>query len=142
MSKPDERIVPVGELMKNAAMRRDDIARDRRADWRQTVTTQHTVLATLAGLQVTALTLFSAFSHGSRDVWQKLFFVLSLVSFVIIVVCLVFIAEHERKDAFDSSQVTELQRNRENKVRRTLNVITVVNALAIAALLTVSFLKG
>lgn len=119
-----------------------DNERARRTDWRQTVTTQHTVIATLAGLQVTALTLFTALNKGSHSFWQKLFFIVSMILLVIIVACLIFIAEHERKDAFDSSKITDENRNRENFLRSVLNKVTLLNAVAIAALLIISYLES
>lgn len=118
-----------------------DRENERRRDWRQTVTTQHTVLATLAGLQVTALTLFTAFTKETPNLWQKLLFIASLIFLVTIIACLVFIAEHERKDAFDSSKITDPQRNKENKARYILNKVTMLNAIAVAVLLIISYLQ-
>lgn len=130
----------VHKVLKDAELLRREIERARKADWRQAVSSQHTVLATLAGLQVTALTLFSAFSDTGRTCWQKLFFVTSLIAFVVIVFCLTLMAEHERRDAFNSGQVTDKQRNHENTLRRVVNWATISNGVSIALLLTLSYL--
>lgn len=131
----------------SAMIRRgEDIQREneraRHEDWRQAVTAQHTVLATIAGLQVTALTLFAAFGNHSHSVLQVVFFGLSLLFLATIVVCLVFVVEHERRDAFDSHQVDNRERNLENRMRKILNLSTGFNAITITALLFVTYIAA
>jgi len=112
----------------------------RRQDWRQTVISQHSLHATLAGLQVTALILFVTFYGESIFLYQDILFTFAIVAILIQVYCLVSISEHERRDAWNSANVTDEERNKENLLRSWLNYATIFSIIFISFLLTLSIL--
>ena len=109
------------------------------AFWVQTVISQHSVHATVAGLSVTALTLFASFNSDLSD-WQKILFILALIALSVQVGCLVFMSEHERRDAYPGSNVTDDEREKENVARLMLNLAAVGAFITIVGLLIITVL--
>lgn len=110
----------------------------RQQTWLQTVVSQHSIHATLAGLEINALILFVTFFRDSFNDLQKILFVLELVSICISVWCIIWMVEHERKDAYDSSQISNNEREKENCVRFILNWTNKLSVVIVALLLIIS----
>ncbi len=113
-------------------------ALQRKQDWRQAVVSQHSVHANLTGMQVAALTIFIGFSISSFNVIQKTLFGLAIGMILIQTVCLIFIAEHERQNAY--SPKSDKGNEKENKLRLTLNWSSVFSTTFISGLLIYSVL--
>lgn len=113
----------------------------RQQTWLQTVVSQHTIHATLSGLEINALILFTTFYRNTLTDFQRALFVLALLLICISVWCIVWMVEHERREAYDSGQVTDEERNKENRIRKILNYSSRLSIILVALLLVISILK-
>jgi len=93
----------------------------RQQTWLQTVVSQHAIHATLSGLEINALILFATFYKNTLTDLQKALFILSLILICVSVWCIIWMVEHERREAYDSGQVTDKERETENYIRMILN---------------------
>jgi cbb3-type cytochrome oxidase subunit 3 len=103
--------------------------------WMQTVVSQHSIHATLAGLEVNGLILFASFNNGSIIGIQKILFLITLFLICVSVWCIVWMVNHERKEAYNNSQVTNYERELENITRAILNNSNKLSFLFISLLL-------
>jgi len=110
----------------------------RQQTWTQTVVSQHAIHATLSGLEVNALILFATFYRNGLNSVQKTLFVFSLALICISVWCIIWMVNHERREAYDPKQVTSKDRESENRVRAMLNIANGVSVILISLLLAVS----
>jgi len=100
---------------------------------KQMVASQHALHASIAGLSITALTIFAGFRWVTFDCLQKSFFSSSIFFSFIQISCLIWMSDHERRVAFGD---TSRWRNTiENYIRGILNFSSFVSWLSIAILL-------
>lgn len=112
----------------------------RQQTWIQTVVSQHVIHATLSGLEVNALILFVTFYKGGLNDIQKGLFVLSLVLICISVWCIIWMVDHERRDAFNPGHVTDQEREVENRIRKLLKFTNGLSIIIVSLLLVISVL--
>jgi hypothetical protein len=110
----------------------------RQQTWTQTVVSQHAIHATLSGLEMNALILFATFYRNELSSLQKILFTLSLVLICISVWCIIWMVNHERREAFNPSQVTEKERENENRIREILNTTNRFSIIIVSLLLAIS----
>lgn len=110
----------------------------RQQTWTQTVVSQHAIHATLSGLEVNALILFATFYRNELSSIQKILFVLSLVLICTSIWCIIWMVNHERREAFNPSQVTEKERENENRIREILNTTNRFSIIIVSLLLAIS----
>lgn len=103
-------------------------------DWRQTVNSQHRNWATIAGFAISGLVIF--ISLGKVNLYaQKILFTSALISLIFQVILMIYVAEIERKTAFESNDFLS---NFENILRPVLNLISILSWVLISILLIVS----
>lgn len=105
-----------------------------REDWRQTVSAQHQMLATIAGFAITGLIIFASFSQQA-SLTQKILVTASLFLLVLQIGLLLLVAEVERRTAYQ--QNIRLSES-ENIIRALLNTISFLSWLSITILIIVT----
>lgn len=108
---------------------------DKIDNWRQTVSSQHQMWATIAGFAINGLFIFITFKSGQFNLIQKVLFTTSIFSLIVQVVLMIYLAQLERSTAF---QPSEFLQNLENILRPILNITSAVSWILISVLLVVS----
>lgn len=103
-------------------------------DWRQTVTNQHHIWATIAGFTITGLVIFVSFGRLNLTV-QKIVLTATLSLLLLQVLLMLIIAEVERRTAFKENIPMQ---EAENILRPILNIISFSSWLSITILLIVT----
>lgn len=106
--------------------------------WRQSVVSQHNVHATIAGLEISSLTLFIAFYGEPLEILHKVLFCSAIIAIVFEILCLIHMSEHERATAYGKN--TKIDNKIEEITRKILNWLTLLSALLIGTLLVYSVL--
>ena len=100
-------------------------------DWRQTVTNQHHIWATIAGFTITGLVIFVSFGKPFL-IPQKIILTTTLGLLLLQIFLMLIIAEIERRTAFKENIPMQ---EAENILRPTLNIISFLSWLSITILL-------
>lgn len=103
-------------------------------DWRQAVTAQHHIWATIAGFTITGLVIFISFGKPVLIV-QKVVLTATLTLLLLQVLLMLIIAEIERRTAFKEN--VPMQES-ENILRPILNIVSFLSWLSITALLVLT----
>jgi len=109
---------------------------DNKSSWRQVMLMQYQVFGTIAGLEVTALTVFVSFVKDNFIYREKFIFTVIAILLFLEIIGILWMINQERKLAYNKDLMQCFQEN-ESNYRLILNAIMALTWLLILILLCV-----
>lgn len=104
-------------------------------DWRKVMLAQYSIFGTIAGLEITALTIFVSFGSNLFQLEEKIIFTITVALLFLEVIGILWLINQERKGAF-GVQMHCFQEN-ETTYRLILNISMVITWGLILSLLLI-----
>lgn len=94
-------------------------------DWRKVMLTQYSIFGTVAGLEITALSIFASFIRTPLPLGEKIIFSITTAGLFIEIILILWLINQERKVAFNSDSMRSFMEN-ESAYRITLILLMII----------------